>query len=282
MRDILVSTDWLEGQLGANDLRIVDSTIFLPGSGRSGRSEFEEAHVPGAVFLDLDEVADRDHPAPHMLPSPEAFARAAGALGLGQGARIVVYDNSPLHSAARGWWMLRLFGARDVAVLDGGMQKWLAEGRPTQGGPARPQATTFNVSFDPSAVVAKADLLAVMGTSDSEILDARSPGRFAGTDPEPRPEVAGGHIPGSLNLPQGQLFDDRNCFKRGRQLAEAFAHCGADLDKPLVTTCGSGVTAAVLLFGAALLGKEDVRLYDGSWSEWGSDPNTPKSLGRTE
>lgn len=277
--DILVSNQWLQSQLGAPDLRIVDATIFLPGTGRSGGDEFEQAHIPGTVFMDLEEIVDRDHPAPHMLPPPEQFAQAAGALGLSESERIVVYDNSPLHSAARAWWMLRIFGARDVAVLDGGFQQWLAEGRPTESGPARPQPTTFNVSFDPSAVVSKQQLLDLIGTGQREILDARGAGRFAGTEPEPRPEVADGHIPGSKNLPQGILFDEHNRFKRGQALADAFAASGVDLGKPLVTSCGSGVTAAVLLLGAALLGKADVQIFDGSWSEWGSDPETPKALG---
>jgi thiosulfate/3-mercaptopyruvate sulfurtransferase len=277
--DILVSTEWLEAQLSTPDVRIVDATMFLPGAGRSGRDEYEQAHIPGTVFMDLDAIVDRDHPAPHMLPTAEQFAEAAGALGLSERDRIVVYDNSPLHSGARAWWMLRVFGARDVAVLDGGLQKWLAEGRPTESGATRSRPATFKASFDPSAVVSKQQLLGLIGTDDIEILDARSAGRFTGAEAEPRPEVAGGHIPGSNNLPQGQLFDDQNRYKRGQALAEAFAASGVDLDKPLVTSCGSGVTAAVLLLGAALLGKRDVQIYDGSWSEWGSDPETPKALG---
>jgi thiosulfate/3-mercaptopyruvate sulfurtransferase len=278
--DDLVSTEWLEGALGAPDLRIVDATFLLPGDGRDARAEYEAAHIPGAVFLDIDEVADTDSPFPHMLPSEAKLASRGQALGLGDGARIIVYDNSPLHSAARVWWMLKGFGAQQVAVLDGGLQKWSAEGRPLESGAPEPRRGHFTPRLDPRRVADKRTMLGLVGDGSRGIVDARAAGRFAGAEPEPRPGLASGHIPGSKNLPQGQLFGPDNRWKRGEALRAAFEAAGVDLARPMVTTCGSGVTAAVLLFGAHLLGKDDVILYDGSWSEWGADPATPKATGK--
>jgi thiosulfate/3-mercaptopyruvate sulfurtransferase len=278
--DPLVTTQWLAGELGSADLRVIDATIFLPGSGRDARAEFEAEHIAGAVFMDLDEIVDGDDPAPHMLPPGDKLASAMESLGIGNGDRIVVYDNSPLHSAARAWWMLKTFGARNVAILDGGLGKWAVEGRPVERGSPHPRQGQFEASLD-SAAVADLDYVSGIVHSDShEIVDARPAGRFAGVEPEPRPGVEPGHIPGSRNLPQSALFKPDNSWKRGQELRAAFEGAGVDLDKPMVTTCGSGVTAAVLLFGAHLLGKEDVKLYDGSWSEWGANPATPKAVGR--
>jgi thiosulfate/3-mercaptopyruvate sulfurtransferase len=273
--DALVTTDWLEGELGAPDLRVIDATFFLPTDRRDARAEYESGHIPGAVFLDLDAVADLDHPAPHMVPPEHLFASRMRALGLGDGHRFVVYDNSALHSAARGWWMLRHFGARHVAVLDGGLPKWKAEGR-------RLEIETPPVRhghFTPQAVAGKQRVLELVGAGSHEIVDARGAARFAGTEAEPRPGMASGHIPGSRNLPQSSLFNPDNSMKRGEELHAAFRAAGVDLGKPMVATCGSGITACVLLLGAHLLGKEDVQLYDGSWSEWGADPATPKETG---
>jgi thiosulfate/3-mercaptopyruvate sulfurtransferase len=201
------------------------------------------------------------------------------SLGARDGARFVVYDNSPLHSAARLWWMLRAFGAHHVALLDGGFQKWTAEGRPVESGHKAHRHGHFSVRFDETTVASKSDLLPLVGAGSHEIVDARSAERYAGAEPEPRPGLASGHIPGSRNLPQASLFNADNSWKRDEALRAAFDAAGVDLGKPMVTTCGSGVTAAVLLFGAHLLGKQDVRLYDGSWSEWGADPDTPKAKG---
>jgi thiosulfate/3-mercaptopyruvate sulfurtransferase len=201
------------------------------------------------------------------------------SLGLGDGNRFVVYDNTPLHSAARAWWMLRIFGAHYVAILDGGLQKWKAEGRPLEAGKPEVRHGHFTASLDPSGVADRDYVGSLVHSSEHELVDARGPGRFQGEEPEPRPGVIPGHIPGSKNLPQGQLFNPDNSWKRGDDLRAAFDGAGVDLTKPMVTTCGSGITAAVLLFGAHLLGKEDVKLYDGSWAEWGSDPSTPKSTG---
>lgn len=278
--DQLVSTEWLAGELGSADIRIIDATIFLPGSGRDARAEFEAEHIPGAVFMDLDEIVDSTNPAPHMLPAEHKFASRMQTLGLGDGSRFVVYDNSPLHSSARAWWMLRTFGAHYVAILDGGLAKWKAEGRPVEQGRPQVRHGHFSPMLDTNAV---ADLTFVSGIVHSdahEIVDARSAARFAGEEAEPRAGVEPGHIPGSKNVPQAELFNSDNSWKQGDELRQAFEKAGVDLDKPMVTTCGSGVTAAVLLFGASLLGKEDVKLYDGSWSEWGADPSTPKAVGR--
>jgi thiosulfate/3-mercaptopyruvate sulfurtransferase len=275
----LVSTEWLEAELGASDLRILDATFLLPGDGRDARAEYEAAHIPGAAFLDIDEVADTSSPFPHMLPSEAKLASRMQSLGVRDGARIVVYDNSPLHSAARGWWMLRTFGAHYVAILDGGLQKWKAEGRPLERGKPQVRHGHFTPSLDREAVADKAFVRRLIGAGTHEIVDARSSPRFAGDEAEPRPGLASGHMPSARNLPQGMLFNPDNTWKRGDALRAAFEAAGVDLSKPMVTTCGSGVTAAVLLFGAHLLGKDDVRLYDGSWAEWGADPATPKAIG---
>ena len=275
----LVTTEWLERELGAGDLRIIDATWCLPADGRNPRAEYEAEHIPGAVFLDLDDASDPTSPLPHMVPPEPRFASRMASLGLRDGQRFVVYDNSPLHSAARAWWMLKSFGAHYVAILDGGLRKWKAEGRPLESGRPRVRHGHFSPRFDSRAVADKAAVAGLVGDGAHEIVDARGPGRFTGEEAEPRPGMASGHIPGSKNLPQGRLFNPDDSWKRGEALKAAFDEAGIDLGKPMVATCGSGITACVLLFGAHLLGKEDVRLYDGSWSEWGADPATPKATG---
>lgn len=277
--DALVSTEWLAGEIGAPDLRIVDATLVLPEAGRDPAAEFEAEHIPGAVYFNLAELRDTNDPLPSMLPPAEKFASRMQALGLGDGSRIVVYDNSPWKTAARAWWMLKIFGSHDVAILDGGLPKWKAEGRALESGKPSVRHRHFTVWQDETAARTKADLLANLGHEVNEVVDARSSSRFTGEEPETRADVASGHIPGSRNLPYSRLFNADGTWKQGDALRAAFTDAGVNLDKPMITTCGSGVTAAVVLFGAHLLGKTDVGLYDGSWSEWGADPATPKATG---
>lgn len=274
----LVSTSWLADELGASDLRVIDATLFLPGSGRNPSAEYEGGHIPGAVFMDLSEITDGTSDIPNMLPSAEKFASRMQSLGLGDGSRIVVYDDSPLKSACRAWWMLTVFGAHEVAVLDGGLAKWKAEGRALDTGKETLRHRHFTVWKDDSDVRTKADMLSNLHSKDAAVLDARPAGRFAGTDAEPNAALASGHIPGSHNLPHGQLFNDDGTWKNADDLRSVFKASGVDLEKPMITTCGSGMTAAVLAFGAKLIGKDDVALYDGSWSEWGADNDTPKAV----
>ena len=273
--DPLVTTEWLARHLG--DVTIVDSSWFMPSLGRNARAEYLQAHIPGARFLDIDEVSHRANPAPHMLPTAEQFAAAMERLGIGSGDRIVVYDNSPTRTAARGWFMLRHFGARDVAILDGGFQKWTAEGRPTESGEPPPRTARFAAKPNDSEIVTKQQILS--GEVMTPILDARGAGRFEGADPDPRPGVERGHIPGACNLPFAALYNDDGTFKPPDEIRRLFAAADVDPTRPFVATCGSGVTANSLIFAAHLLGHDGNKLYDGSWSEWGADPATPKALG---
>ena len=274
--DSLVSTQWLADHLGEPDLTVVDSSWHMPASGRSGRDEYLERHIPGARFLDIDEVSDRSHPAPHMLPDAEAFAQAMERLGVGRDDRIVVYDNSPTRNAARGWFMLRHFGAEKVAILDGGLGRWLAEGRPIESGEPQTRSAHFDPIRREGDVVSKQD---VLEDKAGPLIDARGRARFEGTEADPRPGVASGHIPGSRNLPFAELYREDGRFKPVDELRRLFAEAGIDPEQPFTATCGSGVTANSLIFAAHLLGNGRTRLYDGSWSEWGADPATPKAEG---
>ena len=276
--DALVTTEWLANELGANDLRVVDATYVLAADGRDAGAEYEAGHIPGAVFFDIAEISDLTSSLPTMLPPPEKFASRMQSLGLGDGSRIVIYDNSPLHTAARAWWMLRVFGAHDVAILDGGLAKWKAEGRPTATGKEQLRHRHFTVWADDKGVRTLDQMKANVDSGAEQVLDARSPARFSGEEPDPRPATHAGHIPGSKNLPYGKLFNEDGTWKTGDALKAEFEAAGIDLSKPLVTTCGSGVTASVLAFGAHLLGN-DAAVYDGSWSEWGADRSTPKATG---
>ena len=275
----LVTTEWLAKELGASDLRVVDATRFMSGSDRDARAEYEAGHIPGAVFMDLAELVDPTDAIENMAPKAEKFASRMQSLGLGDGSRIVLYDDSPLASAARAWWLLKLFGAHDVALLDGGLAKWKAEGRPLDMGSQKLRHRHFTVWRDANVVRTKDQMLANVDSGAEQVLDARPAKRFTGEDRDPRPGMAPGHIPGSKNLPHSELFNADGTWKQGDDLRAAFTGAGIDLDKPLVTTCGSGMTASALAFAAHLLGKEDVAVYDGSWTEWGADPATPKATG---
>ncbi|MFA5966322.1 MAG: 3-mercaptopyruvate sulfurtransferase [Sphingomonas sp.] len=279
--DSLVTTEWLAGELGANDLRVVDATYFtaLPGEApRDAAAEYEAAHIPGAVFMDLAELRDTASDLPMMLPSAEKFASRMQSLGLGDGSRIVLYDNSPHHTSARAWWMLRTFGAHDVAILDGGLAKWQAEGRETASGKEALRHRHFTVWADNSGVRTLEQMKANIDSGTEQVVDARSAARFTGEEPDPRPATHAGHIPGSKNLPFGAMFNADGSWKQGDALKAAFEGAGIDVSKPVATTCGSGITAAVLTFGLHLLGN-NAAMYDGSWSEWGADRTTPKAMG---
>jgi thiosulfate/3-mercaptopyruvate sulfurtransferase len=273
--DPVVTTEWLAKHLGEPDLRVVDGSWHMPHLARNAQAEFEAAHVPGAVFFDIDAIADRSTTLPHMLPTAAQFAAAVGALGIGSGDRVVVYDVRGVVSAARVWWTFRAFGHDAVAVLDGGLKKWRAEGRPIDGGAASPRPATFTARSRPELVRDLEAMRANVGSRAAQVLDARSAGRFAGTEPEPRAGLRGGHIPGSLNLPYETLYRAEGTLKPPDELSAAVTAAGVDLAQPVVTTCGSGVTASVLALALYLLGRRDVAVYDGSWSEWGSQPDTP-------
>ncbi|MDJ0895333.1 MAG: 3-mercaptopyruvate sulfurtransferase [Alphaproteobacteria bacterium] len=279
----LVSTQWLADHLSAPDLRTVDATWYIPSPNPAdtpdARAEFDACHIPGAVYFDIDDIADSDDPSPHMLPSPEKFSSRVRKLGLGDGNRVVVYDNNGGIASARVWWMFRVFGHGDVAVLDGGLPKWLEEGRPTEDHPTVIQERHFTARFD-STLVREIDQMISLSARGAQIADTRSAGRFTGTVPEPRPGLESGHIPGSVNLHYADLLDpDTKTFLPADRLAAKVSGAGLALDKPIVATCGSGVSAALLALGLHLLGADEVAVYDGSWSEWGADPSTPKETG---
>ena len=276
--DLLVTTDWLAAELGKPDLKLLDATLFLPEHGRDARAEFEAAHIPGATFMDLAELNDGG-PVPHMLPRPEKFASRMQALGVGDGSRVVVYDESPLHSAARAWWMLGVFGVHQVAVLDGGLAKWKAEGRALESGKPVVRHRHFTVWEDRSTVRDMAAMTDTLRTGAVQIADARSPGRFTGSEPEARADLRSGHMPGARNLYYATLFEADGTWKSKAELEVTIRAAGIDPDRPVVATCGSGITGVTLMFALALLGRPGAALYDGSWSEWGAQPNTPVVTG---
>ena len=277
----LVSTDWLSRHLDDPNLIVFDSSYYLANAKRDAQAEYLAGHIPGAQRFDIDAVSDHSNPLPHMLPSSEQFARQVGALGAGDGMTIVLYDGIGLYGAARVWWTFRVFGAANVRVLDGGMPKWKAEGRPLETGPAKPRAAeTFTPKFNRDMVASIDDVQKVLLDRTAQVVDARAADRFRGEAPEPRAGLRSGHMPGSFNVPFAEVLHNGR-LKSHDEIAAAFKRAGVDLGNPVVTSCGSGVTAAILTFAIEALGKEPGRVYDGSWSEWGARPDTPIVSGKS-
>ncbi len=276
----LTETDALERELDAPDLVIVDASWHMPSDGRDARKEYLEEHIPGAVFFDIDEIADTKSPLPHMLPPPEKFSSRMRSMGIGDGSRIVVYDTKGLFSAARVWWTFRVMGVNDVSVLNGGLPKWKREERPLESGEPRSRTTRhFTARRNADLVRDLADMKALVKDRSAEIVDSRAPDRFAGRVEEPRPGLRSGHIPGSHNLSYGQLLNKDGTLKSAPGLTQLFEAAGVDLSKPVVTSCGSGITASVLALALAVIGHRRTAVYDGSWAEWGADKTLPIETG---
>ena len=276
---LLISTTDLAAELGAPDLVLLDCTKYLPTEPQDGRAEYLKARIPGAHFLDLDEAADPDDPLPHMVPTPARFAKVIGTLGVSNASRVVCYDQKGINSAPRGWWLLRLFGHENVAVLDGGLPKWKAEGRPLESGePPAVAPATFTPDLITKRLAGIGDIKRIVrqGGGEALILDARAKGRFDGTAPEPRPGLPSGHMPGAANLPFTDLLNPDGTMKDAAALRAIYAARGSDDTRPLVTSCGTGVTACVLALGAIRAGLPEPAVYDGSWTEWAGRPETPK------
>ncbi len=266
----LVSTDWLETHLSAPDVVVIDASWHLPPTGRSGRDEYLEEHIPGALYFDIDDLSDEKSDLPHMLPSAEKFASRMRKMGIGDGKKVIAYDSTGLFSAARAWWMFRVMGHDDVALLDGGLRKWKSEGRALEDGPPAPQQERhFTVRLQTMMVRDLSTMQRTSANASSQIIDARSPGRFSGDEKEPRQGLRSGHIPGSRNVHYAALLNEDGTVKPTGDIEQVFKDAGVDVSKPAITTCGSGVTAAILTLGLELAGQHKHALYDGSWSEWG-------------
>jgi thiosulfate/3-mercaptopyruvate sulfurtransferase len=270
----LVSTEWLAERLRDRTVGVVDASYFLPTQKRDAHAEYRAGHIPGAGFFDIEAVSDHSTELPHMLPGTTQFGEVVGGLGIGDGDTVVVYDSTGLFSAPRVWWTFRIMGAKSVYILDGGLPKWKAEGRPTETGDAKRPPKTFTAEMNVGAVAMLDDVRLAQAGDDTQIVDARSAERFAGKAPEPRPGLRSGHIPRSFNVPYDRLLENGRLASRERVTA-AFTSAGVDLDKPIITSCGSGVTAAILTFALESIGKDPKGLYDGSWAEWGSRPDLP-------
>ena len=274
----LVTTEWLAEHLHDRNFAVVDGSYSPLGQRRDAEAEYRGGHIPGAVFFDIDAISDHSTELPHMLPGTTQFGAAVGALGIGDGDTVVVYDSIGLYSAARVWWTFRIFGARNVFILDGGLPKWKAEDRPLEEGDVKRTPKKFTAEMNVGAVAMLADVRMALTSDEIQVVDARSAERFSGKAPEPRPGLHSGHMPRSFNVPYSRLIENGRLLPRER-IAAAFADAGVDLDKPIITSCGSGLTAAILTLALESIGREPKGLYDGSWTEWGSRPDLPAERG---